>query len=90
MTEKRVVLKHKPQTALVGGHMRDVGAVHQNLAGRGCFKARHHPERCRFAAARGPKEGEKLTGFHLKVDVIDGRKLLVILDVEAADIFQCE
>ena len=82
---ERIVLEHHGDVAL---HRRQV--VHHALAdphfaGSDLLEPRHHAQRRRLAAARGPDQDQELLVADLEVDVLHGVKAGVVLLVQAAD-----
>ena len=88
--EKRIVLKDKSHVALIGRHLSNVGAVHNDLPRRRYFKPGDHSERGGLAAARRAEKRKELSGADRQVHVVDRQKGFVVFDIRAADAAQFE
>jgi len=86
--EKRIILEHHADAALVRGDIVDALAVEPDLAkGRG-FEAREHHQTRRLSRTRRPEHREKLTARNVEVEIFDDECLAIIafLHVVKADV----
>ena len=69
---ERVFLEHHRGRPLVGRHVDDALPVDLDIARRGLFKARDHPQRGRFAAAARAQNAQEFAILNLDVEIVDG------------------
>src|SRR6185437_2141273 len=84
MREQRVVLKDHRRGPTLGRHIVDALAADEDVAGYDRFEAGDHPERRCLPAARWSEKGYEFALRHLKVEV-DDRGRPVVIDFSNTD-----
>ena len=75
---QRVVLKHHPDVAFLGGHKQALLHIghstftEQDLPAVGFFQPGNAAQRGGFAAAAGAQQHEKFSGFDLQIQMLNG------------------
>ena len=68
--EEGVLLEHRVDRPLVGGHIIDFGTVKKHLSGSGFQKPADEAQGRRFAAAAGTQQCQKFFVVDVEIDVI--------------------
>ena len=79
--QQSVALEHHCRVSLVGRQVVDCLAADIDLALVRALESRDHAEDGGLSAAGGAEQGDELTGFHIKVDILDRVKRLLSLRI---------